>query len=346
MSQPKSHSLARYLAARLGVSVVLLFGVTVVTFVLTRLVPADPVQAALGERAAGDPQIVARFREEAGLDLPLPMQYWRYLTGLLQGDLGTSVQTRQPVAKDLAAAFPATVELATLAMTIAIVIGVGLGLIAAMRHNKAADHTIRTVSLAGLSVPSFWLALVAFYLFFYKWRIAPGAGRLTPSMVPPTKRTGLYTIDALLDGRQTVFFDALEHLLLPALVMALYSIGLLTRFTRSAVLEVLSSDYVKAARAKGLPTRKVVFGYVLRAALVPVITVAGLAFGSLLAGTVLIERIFSWNGLGQYAFLAATKLDLPAVMGVGLLVGVIFITINFVVDILYGVIDPRVRVGR
>lgn len=339
-----NHPLARYLVTRLGLSVLLVFGVTVVTFILTNLVPADPVQAALGEQAAADPQIVARFREQAGLDKPLLIQYFTYLGRLLTGNLGTSNQTRLPVADEIGRAFPATAELALVAIVISIVIGVGLGMWAALRRRRPADHIIRAVSLIGLSVPTFWLALLMYYVFFFKLRVFPGSGRLSPAAIAPPKVTGLYTVDSLLSGQMSTFWDALSHLILPALVLALYTVGLLTRFARSSILEVLNQDYIKAAKAKGLPFRVIIIRYVLRGALVPIITIVGLAFGSLLSGTVLVEKVYAWHGLGEYAFTAATKLDLPAVMGVGLIVGIVYIGINFIVDVLYGVIDPRVRI--
>lgn len=335
----------RYVGVRLGLTVLLMFGVTVVTFVLTNLVPADPVQAALGEQAAANPEIVAKFRAEQGLDQPLIVQYFTYLSNVLQGNLGVSTQTRVPVAEELAAAFPATIELAFSAILFSALIGIGLGLWAALKRRTIVDQVIRVVSLIGLSWPTFWLALVVYYVFFFLLGIFPGSGRLDPTAIAPPHVTGLYTVDALLVGQWGTFWDALYHLVLPASVLALYTIGLLTRFARSAVLEVLDMDYVTAATAKGLPRRTVVFGYVLRGAMVPIITVLGLAFGSLLSGTVLVEKVYSWHGLGEYSFAAATKLDLPAIMGVGLVVGVVYIGLNFLVDVLYGVIDPRVRVA-
>lgn len=337
------HPLARYIAIRLVVSLLLIWGVTLVTFVLTALVPADPAAAALGERSASDPAAVAAFRAEWGLDQPLPVQYAMYLARLVHGDLGRSTQTHNPVATDLASAFPATAELAMAALAVSIVLGVGLGLLAAMRHRSLADQAIRVFSLVGISTPTFWLALLLFYVFFYKLGWAPGSGRLDPQFMPPPRVTGFYTVDALLAGQPAVFRSAASHLVLPATVLTLYTVGLLTRFSRTAVLDVLGNDYVVAARAKGLPGRIVTLRYVLRGALLPILTVVGLTFGSLLSGAVLTETIFAWNGLGQYAYNAATTLDLQAVMGVGLLVGVTYIGINFVVDLLYGVIDPRVR---
>ncbi|MGV9772725.1 ABC transporter permease [Streptosporangium sp. NPDC003464] len=335
--------LVRFLARRVLTALLLAVGITLVTFVLTNMVPGDPVSANLGQRALGDPAIVAQWRAEHGLDKPLPQQYLLHLQGVLQGDLGTSQQSHRPVLDDLAESVPATLELAGAAILISLVAGVAFGVIAALRRDRLSDHVLRVISLIGISVPTFWLALTAFYVFFYRLQVTPGSGRIDPGMSPPPQVTGLYTVDSALAGQWDVFSSAVGHLITPALVLALYTIGLLTRFTRSAVLEVLGQDYVRAARAKGLPPRVILFRYVLRSALVPIITVAGLAFGSLLSGTVLVEAIFAWPGVGQYAYKSATTLDLPAVMGVGLVVGGVYLVINLIVDVLYGVIDPRVR---
>lgn len=333
----------RYVLYRTTMTVFLIFGVTVVTFTLTNLVPADPIQAALGEQAAANPEIVEEFRRQQGLDKPVPVQYLNYMGRLLQGDLGTSIKTHNPVSQDLARAFPATVELALSAITISIVFGIGLGLIAALKRRTFWDQLIRILSIINISLPSFWLALIAYYIFFSQLHLFPGSGRLSPTLVAPPKITGMYTVDSLLAGNMTTFFDAVHHLILPASVLAFYTIGLLTRFTRTSILEVLDLEYVRSAHAKGLSSRKVVFSYVLRGAFVPILTVVGLAFGSLLSGTVLVEKIYSWNGLGQYAFMAATSLDVPAIMGVGLIVGCVYVGLNLLVDVSYGLIDPRVR---
>ncbi|MFI7127187.1 ABC transporter permease [Nonomuraea sp. NPDC050153] len=340
----RAHPLVRFLIRRILLAVLMAWGITLVTFVLTNLVPGDPVAANLGQRALGDPAIVAQWRAEHGLDKPLWEQYALHLQGLVHGDLGTSQQSHRPVSADLAEFVPATLELAGAAILVSLVLGVAFGVIAALRRDRLSDHALRVLSLIGISVPTFWLALVAFYVFFYRLQLTPGSGRVDAALSGAAPAvTGLQTVDALLAGRWDVFSSAVGHLVTPALVLALYTIGLLTRFTRSAVLEVLGQDYVRAARAKGLPGRVILFRYVLRSALVPVITVAGLAFGSLLSGTVLVEAIFAWPGVGQYAYKSATTLDLPAVMGVGLVVGVVYLVINLIVDVLYGVIDPRVR---
>ncbi len=334
---------ARFLAQRLFVSILLLLGITLVSFALTQVVPGDPAAANLGQRAIEDPEAVAAFNQKYGLDKPVVTQYVNYLTNLVQGDLGLSQQSRRPVREDLGEFVPATLELAGTAVVISLVVGVLLGTLAALRRDRPLDNVLRVVSLGGVSMPLFWLALTALYLFTFKWRIFPGTGRLTPGATKPPDTTGLFTVDALLDGDWSTAKDAFMHMLLPALVLASYAIGLLTRFTRSAVLEVLNNEYVRAAMAKGLPTRTVVFRHVLRAALVPIITVAGVTFASLLAGTVLIEKIFAWPGIGTYAYRSASALDLPSIMGVSLFVALVYIVLNLLVDVLYGVIDPRVR---
>lgn len=322
-----------------------MIGVTLVTFILTNLVPGDPVAASLGQRAAEDPEIVAQFRSQYGLDKPLVAQYFTYIVNLMHGNLGISTTTHNAVASDLASALPATLEIAILAIVLSVIIGVTLGTVAAYRRGKVSDHVLRVVSLAGLSVPTFWLALVLYYAFYFKLHVAPGSGRLSPDFTTPPTITGLVTVDALLAGQVDTFFNALSHLFLPVLVLTLYTVGLLTRFVRTAVLEILDQDYVRAARAKGLPTHTVVWSYVLRGASIPVLTVVGLAFGSLLSGTVLVESVFSWPGIGSYAYEAASHLDLPGVMGVGLVIGVMYLLVNLTVDLLYGVIDPRVRLA-
>jgi peptide/nickel transport system permease protein len=329
---------------RLAVSILLVWGVTAVTFVVTNLVPADPVSAVLGDQAASNPAIVAALRTEMGLDQPLIVQYWMYLTRLLTLDMGMSAQTRTPVAEDLARAFPATLELALFVLFFSTIIGVGLGMLAALRHQSSVDKAIRVLSLFGISLPVFWIAMLAYYIFFYELHWAPGYGRLDASMMPPGTITGMYTVDSLLAGRPDLFWNAVSHLILPAAVLTLFTIGTLIRFSRSAILDVSRQGYVQAARAKGLPGRVVAFRYILRGASLPILTMSGLTFGSLLSGAVLTESVFSWNGLGQYAYMAAISLDLQAIMGVGLLIGVVYIFTNFAVDLLCGLIDPRVRV--
>jgi peptide/nickel transport system permease protein len=329
---------------RLAALVLLAVGITAVAFVLTQLVPGDPAAANLGQQAINDPSAVAAFRSHYGLDKPLPEQYGLYLWHLVHGDLGQSEQNHDAVRHDLATFIPATAELAIFSMLVAVVVGVSLGLIAALRRNKLTDQVLRIVSLGGISMPTFWLGLIAFYVFFFRLNWLPGSGRLEPATLPPPSHTGLYTIDALIAGQWSTFSDAFRHLVMPGLVLAAYNIGLLTRYTRSAVLEVINDDYVRAARSKGMPGRIVLLRHVLRAAMPAIVTVIGLSFANVMTGTVLVEKIFSWPGIGLYAYNSATTLDLPAIMGVSLFVAVVYITINFIVDVLYGVIDPRLRI--
>ena len=334
----------RFLLRRAVALVLLAVGITLVVFVLTQLVPSNAAATNLGEQAAADPAAVAAFNAHYGLDKPLPVRYWLYFRHLVQGDLGQSALTHDAVTHDLGQFIPATAELALYSIVIAAVFGIAFGVIAAMRRNHPADHVLRVVSLGGISMPTFWIALVALYLGFFKLGWFPGAERLDPGVLPPPQRSGLYTIDALLAGQWGLFVQALHHLVLPALVLAAFNVSLLTRYTRSAVLEVVGNDYVRAARAKGLPERVVVTRYILRAALPSVVTVLGLVFANVLTGAVLVEKIFSWPGIGQYAYQAAVNLDVPAIAGVSLFVAVVYITVNFIVDVLYGVIDPRIRV--
>ncbi len=339
------NTLATFLARRAITSVILLIGVILVTFLLTVLVPGDPVRAALGEGASSNPETVAAFREKYGLDKSIPERFFIYLTNVLRGDLGTSMTTGRPVSTDLAKAVPATGEVAFYAIIVSLAVAVVLGTIAAYKRGKATDQIVRVVSLIGLSVPTFWMAILTYNLFFMQLHWVRGSGRISPTITPPPNVTGFYTIDYMLAGDPVGFMDAVSHLALPVLVLSLFTIATLTRFVRTSVLEVLDMDYARAAKAKGLSNTRVVFGYVLRGAALPILTLVGIAFGSLLSGTVLVEAVFAWPGLGTYAYNAARNLDLLAVTGVGLVVGIIYLVINLVVDVLYGVLDPRVRLS-
>lgn len=339
----RHRTLLRFVARRLVAGVLLCLGVTLVSFLLTHTVPGDPISANLGQRAVDDPAAVAAFRAANGLDQPLPQQYLVYLGHLLTGDLGTSQQTHRAVATDLGDKVPATLELALAAVVITLVVGVGLGVVAALNRDRWPDQVLRVVSLTGVSMPTFWLALVGYYFISFELDLLPAGGRLPPGTRPPAGVTGMYTVDALLGGNWSAFAAAAQRLVLPALVLAAYTVGVLLRFTRASVLEVLGNDYVRAARAKGLPESVVVRRHVLRPALVAVVTVAGVAFASLLSGTVLVERIFSWRGIGEYAFTSALALDLPAIMGVSVVVAVVYVLVNLLVDVTYGFIDPRIR---
>ena len=339
-----SAGFGRFLARRALALVLLAIGITLVVFLLTQLVPSDPVAANLGEQAAADPAVVQAFKEHYGLDKPLPQRYLIYLGHVARGDLGESALTRNAVLDDLAKFVPATAELALLSILIAVTVGVPIGVAAAVKQDKPADHVLRVVSLGGISMPTFWIALVSLYVFFFRLGWFPGGGRLDPGTLDPPHVTGFFTIDAVLAGQWSVAVEAFHHLVLPALVLAAFNVSLLARYTRSAVLEVIGNDYVRAARAKGVPERTVLRRYVLRAALPAIVTVVGLLFANILTGAVLVENIFAWPGIGQYAYQAAINLDVTAIAGVSLFIAIVYVTINFVVDVLYGVIDPRIRV--
>jgi peptide/nickel transport system permease protein len=248
-----------------------------------------------------------------------------------------------PVAEDLGRYLPASAELAVIATVVGIVLGIPFGVVSAVNRNRWIDHIVRGVSLLGVSSPVFWLGLIALYVFYFRLGWLPGPGRLDVGMPEPSHLTGMYTLDSLLSGNWTAFVSSLRHLVLPGMVLASVYLGLVTRMTRSSMLEVLSADYVRTARGKGLRQRVVIFRHALGNALVPTITVLGLAFGDILAGTVLTETIFSWPGIGRYAYQSAVTLDFPAIMGVSLLIAAVFITVNLVTDVAYVVVDPRLR---
>lgn len=335
----------RFILRRLLLLVPLLIGVTLVAFIISRAVPSDPVNAALGPNAVSDEELVAAFRAKWGLDKPPHVQYLTYVKNLLQGDMGQSIATHRPVVDDLKRYLPATIELATASIILAIIVGVPFGVISAVRRNTWLDQLSRVLSLVGVSAPVFWLALLGLYVFYGQLRWLPGPGRLDIGVEPPPRVTGLYTADALMAGEFSIFWNALGHLVLPSVVLAAFSMGLITRMTRSAMLESLGQDYVRTARSKGLPERRVIFNHTFRNALIPVVTILGLSYGNLLTGTVFIETIFSWPGIGQYAFQSAISLDFPAIMGVTMLIALVFIMANLIVDIAYIFLDPRLREG-
>ena len=334
----------RYLGHRLGLAGIALLGVIVVAFLVAHMVPADPLAVVLSDQATKDPSIRATYMKRWGLDRPLPEQFLVYLTNVTHGDLGESFTTRRPVLRDLAQFLPATIELACAALAVSLVFGVPLGVWAAVRHNRSADHAARLLSLVGAASPIFWTGLIALYVFYYLLRWAPGPGQVDPRQALPPAVTGFLIADSLIAGRVDVFLSALAHLVLPALVLGWFIMGLIARTTRSALLEVLKADFVRTARAKGLEDRRVVGFHALRNALIPVLTVTGLAFASLLSGAVLTETVFAWPGIGRYAVTAATRLDYPAILGVTMLTAIIYITVNLIVDLLYGVLDPRIRI--
>lgn len=334
-------SLGHVIARRIVLLVVVLFGVSLLTFIISHAIPGDPARLMAGQRASAE--VVEQIRRNYGLDQPLPVQYIRYMSGLLHGDLGRSIRTGRPVVEDLARFFPATLELVGTALFIAVLVGVPLGVWSASRPNSWVDHLSRTVSVAGVSTPLFWLGVVALTVLYGRLGWVPGSGRLTPFAAPPPAVTGMYTIDALIARDWDTFVDALHHLLLPALCLAFVHVGLVARQVRASVLEVLSQDFIRTAHAYGVPPRRVLYRYAPRNALVPTLTVVGLALGDLLAGAVVTETIFAWPGMGSYVVDSISFLDFPAIMGFTILVATGYTLINLVVDLLTLKLDPRIR---
>jgi peptide/nickel transport system permease protein len=334
-----------YIARRLLLMIPVFIGITLVTFTISHAVPADPIAANLGQRAQENPSIVARYRHEWGLDRPLPVQYGLYIKNLFTGDLGVSITTRRPVTDDLRQFFPATLELSTAAILFAIFIGVPLGVIAAVRRNRFLDHISRVISLVGISTPVFWLGLLALIVFYYHLGILPATGQIDDGIPKPPTITGMLVLDSLLSGDWSALGNSVWHLVLPATVLGAYTMGIITRMTRGSMLEVLAQDYIRTARAKGVRPATVVLRHGLRNAILPTLTLVGLAYGSLLSGAVLTETIFSWPGIGRYATSTAGSFDFPAIMGVALLTASVFLLLNLVVDVLYGVLNPQIRLG-
>jgi peptide/nickel transport system permease protein len=334
--------MGRYVLARAIGTLLMAVAVTLPTFLIIHFVPADPVQAQLGDMASANPEIVQAFRDRWGLDRPLWEQYAIFLQGLTRGDLGESIATRRPVLDDIRDYAPATFELATVAAILAALVGLPLGVLAAIKRDTWIDYLARVVSLIGLSTPTFWLAFIVLALFYGGLKIAPAPGQLDPGAVPPPHVTGLFLVDSLLAGDLETFRSTLAHLILPASVLAASIIGIIVRTTRASMLEALGQDYIRVAHAKGLPGYTVVFRHALRNALIPVLTLGGIAYAQLLSGAVMTETIFSWPGLGRYAFQSAVALDFPAILGITLLVAMIYLLINFLVDLSYAIIDPRV----
>ena len=323
----------------LGLLLVVL-GVSLITFAISHLIPGDPARLIAGDRASDE--LVAGIRHQLGLDLPLYQQYGRYLLDLVQGDLGTSIRTNRPVLEDLQAFFPATLELAVVALFLAIVVGVPLGVLSAVYHNRAIDQIARTLAVTGISTPAFWLGLGAIVLFYGHLGWLPGGGRLSEGLAPPTTITGFYLIDALLAGNFSLFMDALKHLILPAATLGFVTLGVIARQIRSAMLDQLGEDYIRTARAYGLSRWTVILRHALPNALIPSVTVLGLTLGDLLYGAVLTETVFAWPGMGAYVVKSIQSLDFPAVMGFAILVSFIYVLLNMAIDLLYRVIDPRI----
>jgi peptide/nickel transport system permease protein len=331
----------KLIARRIALMIFVLWGIITITFIVARVIPADPIGSILGPQAP--PELVEKLRKEWGLDKPLYQQYFDYIINVLHGDFGKSIKTNRPVVEDLKQFFPATIELATFSLIIAVLIGVPLGILSALKKDSTIDYLSRMFALTGVSTPVFWLGLVLLYLFYYKIQIFPEPGRLSMGVQPPDPITGMILLDSLLRGKFDVFLDALKHIILPSIVLGFYNSAYIMRITRASVLEVISQEYVRMAIAKGLRRRKVILKHVFRNAMIPIVTVIGITYGSLLEGAVLTETIFAWPGLGRYATQAFLSLDYNAVVGATFLIALVYSLVNLVVDVLYIYIDPRTR---
>lgn len=337
--------LFQYALRRLILAVPMLFGITLALFLIYNLVQVDPLVMIVGERALDNPEIVAAAVSKWGLDRPLWEQYLSYVVNMLRGDFGDSFLTKRPVMVDLLEYLPATIELAVGSLVFAIVVGIPLGVWAGARAGKFVDRAAWFVSLLNASLPPFWSGLIFLTVFYYFLGIAPGPGRLDLRMAFPPRVTGFVTLDALIAGDLTVFGNALHHLVLPTLILGGFTLALVLRVVRASMIEELRREYVRTARSKGLPPTAVVIRHALRNTLIPLVTILGLAFAGLLSGAVMTETVFDWPGLGTYLVRAATNLDYPAIQGGTLLIAVIYILTNLVVDLLYGFLDPRIRVS-
>jgi len=329
---------------RLALGLLTLWLVTIVVFAITNILPGNPAEVRLGPLAT--PEALAAEEERMGLNDPLLVRYWNFVSGAVQGDLGISFKTEQPVTADLSARLPATLELALVATALALTIGIPLGFLAAIRRNSWIDHLARNIAAVAAAMPIFWLGLMLVFVFSYTLGWTPGTvGRWPITEDAPANITGFLTIDSLLAGDLAALGTALEYLALPALTLAIIELAPIVKMSRSAMLEVLASDYVRTSRALGFSPRQVFFGDALRNALIPVLTLVGIVLGYLVAGNVIVEQLFSWPGIGRYAYQAVTSNDFNAIQGFILLVAAIYVLLNLAIDLLYAVIDPRIRLG-
>jgi peptide/nickel transport system permease protein len=339
-----SAHMTRYLGRRVALALLTLWLVTIAVFVITNVLPGNPALVRLGPFASDE----ALQAEEArmGLDKPLQQRYWDFLSGAVHGDLGTSFKTERPVAQDLGDRLPATIELALSATLLACLFGIPLGFLAAVKRNSRFDHVVRSIAGFSASMPIFWLGLMLAFVFAYQLRWAPGpVGRLGLEDTPPPSVTGFYTIDSLLAGDLELFGKSLQYLALPAITLAVIELAPIMKIARSSMLEILDTEYVRTSRAMGFSGWQIFRRDGLRNSLIPLLTMLGIVLGYLLAGNVIVETVFSWPGVGQYAYGAVTSNDFNAIQGFILMVAVIYVVLNLVIDLLYAVIDPRVRLG-
>jgi peptide/nickel transport system permease protein len=331
----------RYVARRLGLVVLMLAGLVLITFTVSNVVPANPAALAAGPDAT--PDMVQTIKHEYGLDLPLPMQFVRYVGDLLELRLGRSIQTGDQVTDDLARYFPATLELVLLAIIFSAVLGVGLGMLSALWRNSLFDHVVRVIAVSGVALPAFWAALLLQLVFSVRLGWLPTGGQLSVMTAPPDPITGMVMVDALLRGQWAVFAEALSHVVLPAFVLSLPALAEIVRVNRAEMIEVLGSDHIVAARAHGVNPLRIVAVLALKNAMLPTLAIIGLRFGWMLGSTVLVETVCDWPGIGLYAVNSAIAFDFKPVMGVTLLIGITFMLVNLLIDIAYGWLDPRTK---
>lgn len=333
----------KYISKRILMLIPVLLGVSIIVFLIMRVFSPDPAPIVLGQHATVE--AANAWRAANGLDAPIYIQFFNFLKGAVTGDLGTSYYTKVPVAQEIFSRFPATIELAIASIIFASIFGIIIGIISAVKKNSFFDHAGMVIALIGVSMPIFWLGILLIILFAGIWHILPSGERIDPLLQPATA-TGFYLIDTLLAGDMEAFGDTVKHLILPALALGMYSMAIITRMTRSSMLETMNQDYVRTARAKGVSEHKVVTHHALRNAMIPVTTVIGLQLGSLLGGAVLTETVFSWPGIGNYTVQCILKSDFPVVQGVVLLIACIFVLINLIVDVLYAFLDPRIKFSK
>ncbi|HZS89278.1 MAG TPA: ABC transporter permease [Chloroflexota bacterium] len=332
-----------FLVRRLGFLLFVVFGVSIITFVISHLVPADPVGLVAGKEAS--PAKLALIRHTYGLDQPLPVQYVAYMGHLLRGDLGLSTFSRRPVLDDFLDYFPATVELTLFSMLLCVGVGLPLGVYSGLQPRGWLDHLTRIISVAGTAMPLFWFGLLLQLFFYGQLGWLPEAGRLGLMQAAPRRITGLFTLDSLLTLNLPALGDSLKHLVLPSITLAISSLALVVRVTRASVLDVVSQDYVRTARAKGVPRRALIRRHILRNALIPTTTLLGLQVGNLLSGAFLVEVVFSWPGIGLYSTNTIRNFDYQAIMSITIIVAVIYSLVNTVIDLVYTQLDPRIELG-
>ncbi len=331
----------QYIIKRLLLILLTLLGLITITFLVARVAPGDPARAAAGEDATQE--MVETLREEFGLNEPLYVQYAEYIKGIFTGNLGKSIRTQHMVAHDLVRYFPATLELTIFSLIMAVLLGIPLGVICAVKKDSMIDHLARLVSVSGLAVPMFWLGLMLQLIFSLYFDLFPTGGRLGMLTVPPPSVTHFYLIDSLLAGHWSTFKDALSHIFLPAVVLSFPALASIIRVNRSDMLEVLKRDFITSARAHGISQTRIVGQYALKNAMIPTATMIGLRFGWMLGGTILVETVFDWPGLGNYAVQSAVYSDFQPIMGATLAIGLSFMVATLIVDLIYGLLDPRVR---